>query len=468
MALTSSRWVLVAFVLFLGCGAPGPRATMHAPWSYHLASFRYLEPADAYAHWLRSVDVPGWVAGRRGVDGTWFEVHAGAAESVQDLASLRERLVVLGIDEVVPTDFRRWGTDAVATDDYRLYGYDAERSPSQLGTALHEVTRAFPCSPRFELVSYMALQRVTSVSNQVVRHYEPAGLDPFIDELADADPGSPVVAHAVFEDLPTRERLQVSLVWRAPSDSLPRTTGRWAGPGFDWSVASIRDEPRDDGQLVRLLWSPDGSMVGAVTAGSDAGYPLSEQLFDRSGCSGGAFNYSALWRPLGVLPDRFAPGDAPFAVETSILGQDYVNQKGGARWARRMKGRWSFSEAFLNEGEDAWTAALFDLESADEAAEVHGRIYTRQMERTWDSGRNRASKRAGGDGVYRVSVLGVPAWYLDQWTRQRLKELNFVQGPWVFAFGSFVASETPLRMESLKARAAMIPTLSGAGPGVPR
>jgi hypothetical protein len=467
VALTP-RCLLVAAALLVGCGTPGPSATAQAPWSYRLASFRYLEPADAYAHWLRDGGVPGWVAGRSGVDGTWFEVHAGAAESPGELAMLRERLVGLGVEAFVPADFRRWAADSVPVDDYALYGYDAERSPSQLGTALHEVTRAFPCSPRFELISYGALQRVPDLSRQVVRYYEPDDLDPLIQELADADPGEPVVAHAAFEDLPTGERLDVSLVWRTPSDEQPATTGRWAGPGFDWAVASIRDEPRDDGQLVRLLWSPDGSMVAAVTASSDAGYPLSEQLFDRSTCRGGAFSYAALWRPLGVLPDRFARGDAPFAVETSILGQDYVDMKGGARWARRMKGRWSFSEAYLHEAEDAWSANLFDLESAEEAEEVHGRLYTRQMERSWGSGRNRASKRAGGDGIYRVSVLGVPAWYVDQWSRQRLKELNFVQGPWVFAFGSFVASDNPLRMESLKARAAMVPALSGKGPDAGR
>jgi len=463
--LVRARLALLAFLAAssVGCSsAPhGPLATEDAPLSWRLASFRYLEPADAYALWLREAGVEAWTAGRRGVDGTWYEVHAGAAVDERELAPLGEQLRALGVEHRVVADFSSWGMDAIAAREYELYGYDETRSPIQLGPALHEVTRAFPCSGRFELVSYAAMQRVPDLPRLVREAYEPSELDPFIAELAAADRGFPVVAHAVFRDLPTDEELAVSMVWRTPPGDAAPPGEQWPGPGFDWTAAAIRGEPRDDADLVRLLWSPDSALVAAVTGDADRGYTLSEALFDRSTCSGGAFQYAALWRPLGVLPERFLAGDAPFAVRTSILGQDYVRQKGNARWARRMKGRWSFNQGFLHEHEDVWAAALFDLESADEASEVHGRLYTRQMERSWGSGRNRASKRRGGDGVYRVSVLGVPAWYLDKWTSQRLKELNFVGGPWVFAFGSFVVSDAPLRMESLKQRAALVPTLSG-------
>lgn len=463
-SLASSSLLLgLCCVLLFGCGRSnqGLLVSSDAPLSLKLASFRYLEPAEAYAAWVRDAGVAAWTSGRRGVDGTWFEVHAGAAKERDGLGEVRARLRALGVEDPVLADFRLWGMDAIAGKDYELYGYESQRSPIQLGPALHEVTRAFPCSARFELVSYAAMQRLPDVPALARKNFEPQGLDPFIAELAKADRGRPVVAHAVFQDLPTKETLKVSMVWRAPPEDAAPVGTRWPGPGFDWTTASIRGEPRGDGELVRLLWSPDSALVAAVSATSNLGYGLSEVLFDRRSCEGGAFQYAALWRPLGVLPEHFMEGDAPFAVETSIVGPEYARERGNARWARRMMGRWSFTQGFLHEGKGAWVAALFDLESSDEAVEVHGRLYTRKMERSWGSGRNRASKRAGRDGVYRVSVLGVPAWYLDHWTSRRTKELNFVGGPWVFAFGSFVTGDSPLRMESLKLRAAQIPTIHG-------
>ncbi len=296
----------------------------------------------------------------------------------------------------------------------------------------------------------------------------PEGLHEVVGGLADSDlEASPLLGRAVYSDLASGSQLAVDLVWRTPlpDTSVLGTSSRpLDGPGHPWLSRPLADPDWsfDDGlQPVWLAWTDGGERVAMVHGDDPAAWDLVPELFDRELCTGGVFSSAALWRPLGVLPGSFEPGDEPVAVSTGILGDDYVASKGGAGWARRMKGRWEYSGWFVARGEDLWTASVFDLETAAHAQEVHGRLYGGDMSRAWSSYGNEWAKELGWDAVYRTRVRGVAAWYVDMYRLDRHKELNFNEGPFIFAFGSWVLDPDPLLMEDMVSRASRLPLLGG-------
>ena len=259
----------------------------------------------------------------------------------------------------------------------------------------------------------------------------------------------------------------MDLAWRTPMPDvqlLGDSSEVLDGPGAGWQSRPLADPAwsfEDGPQPVWLAWTATGERVALVHADDPRGWGLVPELFDRELCDGGVFSSAALWRPLGVLPSSFEPGDATVAVGTGILGDEYVASKGGATWARRMKGRWEYDGWFVARGEDLWTASVFDLETTEQAEEVHGRLYGGNMARAWSSFGNEWAKDMGWDAVYRTSVRGVAAWYVDMYRLDRHKELNFHEGPFIFAFGSWVLDPDPLLMEDMVARASRLPLLGG-------
>ena len=201
--------------------------------------------------------------------------------------------------------------------------------------------------------------------------------------------------------------------------------------------------------------------LGRVTADDPAGWVIVPELFDRDLCNGGVFSFAALWRPLGVLPTSFGLRDVPVAVETAILGDDYVRSKDNARWARKLRGRWQYTTSFLHDRDDLWTASVFDLETTKDAQLTHGRLYTGNMSEAYNSYGNEWAKAMGWDAIYRTRVRGLPAWYIDKYRLSRHKELNFHVGPFIFAFGSWVLDADPLLMEDMIERASQLPPLGG-------
>ena len=446
------------------------RADGEHPWSILLGRFRYLESVAPFEAWLRDQGVPAWTVGRETRDdGRWFEVRVGAAAQRGELAGLSAELRALGFVGLEaddgPARAPDWTTDFT---DYVLYGYDAARIRAQLGPALHDLAAAFPCHPRFELVSFAAAHLVPELTAEMRDLVSPAGLHDVPGGLADSDlEASPVLGRAVYRDLASGVELAVDLVWRSPLPDptvLGESSRELDGPGHPWRSRPLADPgwSFDDGlQPVWLGWTEAGERVLMVHGDDPAAWELVPELFDRALCDGGVFSSAALWRPLGVLPARFEPGDAPVAVSTGILGDDYVASKGGASWARRMKGRWEYSGHFVARGEDLWTASVFDLETRDDAREVHGRLYGGNMSQAWSSYGNEWAKAMGWDAVYRTRVRGVAAWYVDMYRLDRHKELNFNEGPFIFAFGSWVLDADPLLMEDMVARASHLPLLGG-------
>ena len=457
----------------IGCAGPPAEPTptdVDHPWSIQLGAFRYLESVGPYETWLQDEGVPAWTVGRSTRDdGRWFEVRAGAAASRGELAGLANDLRALGFVDLQADDRHvRASEEFDDLSDYRLYGYEAERIRAQLGPALHELAAAFPCHPRFELVSFHAAHLVPELTTEMRGLVRPEGLHEVVAGLADSDlEASPVLGRAVYRDLVTGLELVVDLVWRTPLPDvsvLGASTRALHGPGADWLSRPLADPgwSFEDGlQPVWLAWTGGGERVAMVHAGRAGAWELVPELFDRELCDGGVFSSAALWRPLGVLPGAFEPGDVPVAVGTGILGELYVASKGGASWARRMKGRWEYTGWFVARGEDLWTASVFDLETSEHAEEVHGRLYGGNMAQAWSSFGNEWAKDMGWDAVYRTRVRGVSAWYVDMYRLDRHKELNFNEGPFIFAFGSWVLDPDPLLMEDMVARASRLPLLGG-------
>jgi len=440
------------------------------PWSIRLAAFRYLESVEPFEVWLRDQGIEAWTVGRDlRDDGRWFEVRAGAAATREELAGVAEELRALGFVDLEADDRRtRVGEEVTDFSDYRLFGYQAERIRPQLGPALHDMAAAFPCHPRFELVSFDASWQVPELTAEMRGLLRPEGLHEVVDGLAASDlEASPVLGRATYRDLVSGVELAVDMVWRTPLPDpavLGETSRRLDGPGYRWLSRPLADPGwsfADGLQPVWLAWTEAGERVAMVHADSEAAWQLVPELFDRELCEGGVFSSAALWRPLGVLPASFEPGDTPVAVGTGILGDDYVASKGGARWARRMKGRWSYNGWFVARDEDLWTASVFDLETSAHAADVHGRLYGGNMNQAWSSRSNEWAKDMGWDAVYRTRVRGVPAWYVDMYRLDRHKELNFHEGPFIFAFGSWVLDPDPLLMDDMVDRAARLPLLGG-------
>ena len=469
------RAALTALALagLMGCAGslsePEP-ADDDRPWSIRLGSFRYLESVGPYEAWLRDQGIPAWTVGRSAADdGRWFEVRAGAAATRQELSDLTSALHDLGFVDLEADDRRtRAAQEQTDLSDYVPYGYEADRIRAQLGPALHEAAAAFPCHPRFELVSFAAAHLVPELTAEMRLLVRPEGLHDVVAALADSDlDAAPVLGRAVFRDLVTGVDLTVDLVWRSPLPDvsvLGESSRSLDGPGGAWLSRALADPgwSFDDGpQPVWLAWTDRGERVLMVQAEDPRAWQLVPELFDRGLCTGGVFSSAALWRPLGVLPGAFEPGDSPVAVGTGILGDEYVASKGGASWARRMKGRWQYSGWFVARGEDLWTASVFDLKTSSDAEEVHGRLYGGNMARAWSSYGNEWAKDRGWDAVYRTRVRGVAAWYVDMYRLDRHKELNFNEGPFIFAFGSWVLDPDPLLMEDMVARAARLPLLGG-------
>jgi hypothetical protein len=452
------------WALVLACAAPPQTLDAAHPWSFRLGASRYLEATDAQIAWLADEGIPARAVGRTSFDeGTWYEVHVGAGATPESLSELDDALHELGFVAPELRDWREWG-DQAQTDlsDYQRYTYDPELTQVQVGPALHAISELQPCHPRLGLRSFAAAQLTRHNNELVDQALLPADLHAVVADLAQADPQNPIVSQGVWVDLPTGVELGVSMVWRAPLED-PALLGEpvwelgdWLGrpiaePGASWQGAEV----------VALLWTPGAERVALVTATDPAGYALVETLFDASYCQGGAFHYASLWRPLAVLPTSFGQDEVPVALATEILGEAYIASKGDAAWARRLDGRWQYSQHHLSEGVHLWGAAVFDLASREEARSVHTGLYSDSLRGGYGSYYNRLAKAYRMDAVYKTRVRGVPAWYLDFFQTRRSKELNFTEGPFIFAFNSYVYDPEPLLMDDMVDRAEQLPILGG-------
>jgi hypothetical protein len=455
-------WLLVA------CSGPQPsHVDLQHPWSIRVGGSRYLESSSSYAAWLQE-GAAAWLVGRdAGDEGTWYEVHVGATRDESDLASSREDLKALGYPSLPSSDFRAWSAAAF----FDLSGYvqferDDARTRAQLGLALGAFGEVFPCHPRFGLLAYSATQRTGRGPDETTRLTEPAGVHAVVSDLAESDfTQSPVIGHATYQDQVTGVELGVSVVWRGPlnsADPLGESEVKLHGPGFVWLSRPIAEPGQqwDESEVVWLGWAPDLDKVLIVTSGDPRAYDLVPVLFNRDLCDEGVFEYSALWRPLGILPVRYSTEDLPIAVSTKILSQYYVDLKGGASWARQMKGLWSFTLSYLSADKDFWAITVFDHETVEAADYNQNRLYSSAIRAGYQSDWNQFSKRTRRDATYRTNVHGIPAWYLDHYRSSKTKELNFAYGPFVFALDAHVSDADPLLMEDLVARAEDIPILS--------
>jgi len=460
-------------VLLTACGAGD--GALHGsldpdhPYSLRLGQFRYLESVLPFIDWLDEQGLPAYPVGHRTFDeGTWYEVHVGAATDEAELAPVVERLDELGFRDPDVRDLQRYGDHAFFDmSAYRLWSYDPVRTRDQVGDALHDLAASFPCHPRFGLVAFAAGYALEVDAALIQDNLVSRELHEVVRQLAvDSPDGLALTAHAVFADLVTGTTIQISSVSRTPlpdAVDLGEAAERFDGADGIWLARPVAEPGAtfDDPELVYLVWSEDRERITLVTADDPSGYELVPELFDRRFCDGGAFQFASLWRPLGILPTGFEPDDVPVAVDTSILGDDYVASKGNAAWARKMKGRWTYSTTYAHDAEDYWAVSVFDLETARAAEECHGKLYTREMWRAYRSWGNELARAWGMDAVYTTRIRGVRAWYVDHYRSQAHKELNFYAGPFVFALGSFVTDPDPLRMDDLVERAKSLPLLGG-------
>jgi hypothetical protein len=466
-------WLAPLLLALTACG-PGDEVLrtsldLDHPYSLRLGQFRYLESVLPFIDWLDDQGLPAYPVGHRTFDeGTWYEVHVGAAATEEELAPVVERLADLGFRDPQLRDLQRYADHAFFdVSDYQLWSYDPARTRDQVGDSLHELAASFPCHPRFGLASFTAGYALDVDSELIQDNLGAHELHDVIRELAsESSDGLAVSGHAVFGDLVTGATLQVSSVSRSPlpeAVDLGRAEEKFEGPAGSWFARPVVEPGAtfDGPEVIYLLWSEDRTQITLVTADDPVGYELVPELFDRRFCEGGAFQFASLWRPLGILPTRFEPDDVPVAVDTSILGDDYVASKGNAAWARKMKGRWTYSTTYAHDAEDYWAVSVFDLETARAAEECHGKLYTREMWRAYRSWGNELARAWGMDAVYTTRIRGVRAWYVDHYQSQAHKELNFYAGPFVFALGSFVTDPDPLRMDDLVDRAKSLPLLGG-------
>lgn len=462
---------LLLWNLLAGCGGTHSQAIVDQahPYSVPVGQFRYLESALPYVDWLEDQGLPAWVVGTRDFEeGTWYEVHVGAAAEADGLDTIRTKLTDLGYEATTVADYRSYAHRTFFDmSSYVLWTYDPARTATQVGPTLSTLASAFPCHPRFTLASFQAGYALEMERDYLSAQLFAEQLNEIVLELSQA-PSTlpPLTGWAVYEDLATGVRLSVSAVHRDPlpeSIDLGQHTERIEGPGWTWFARPIAEpsQPADASRVVYLLWSEDRSWVVLVSADDVRGYGLALELFDRNHCEAGAFQFASLWRPLGILPLGFEPEDHPVAVNTSIVGEDYVQSKGNVAWARKMKGRWTFSSTYMRQGEDLWSVQLFDLETSQAAEECHGKLYSSQMWQAYNTWGNEIAQAWGWDALYTTSIRGVRAWYVDKYQSEQIKELNLHTGPFVFALISFVGDEDPLLMDDLITRAERLPLLGG-------
>ncbi len=462
----------MSFLLALIVGCSGVHPTQldsESPWSIRVGSFRYLESSSSYVTWLHEEGVEAWVVGRSSSeDGTWYEVHVGAVGDKDDLEAHRRSLQALGYPPLPNSDYRTWSSDSFFDlSDYVQFQRDETTTTAQLGAALSAFGEFFPCHPRFELQEYSASQYTGRGPEETATLTQPNGIHLVAIDLAESDfTQTPVVGHAKYRDHVTGAELGVSMVWRSrlsAADPLGQEGQKLPGPGFDWSSRAVAEPGQQwesgKGEVVWLGWAPMLDKILIVTAEDPVAYSLVPVLFDREFCSEGVFESAALWRPLGILPPGYATTDLPIAVSTQILDQDYVDSRDGAKWAKRMKGRWAFTATFLSTDEDLWSSSVFDLETESAADDTHSNLYSSAIRRGYQSNFNQWAKLNRFDATYRTSVHGIPAWYLDHYTLTQSKELNFTYGPFIFAYSSYVLDPVPLLMDDLISRAEEIPIL---------
>lgn len=452
----SGRIAVALPLALLLLAVPGGAATVDdatQEWSVPLGSFRYQEVAVPFVEWLGERGVPAWTAEQVGGDGRWFEVRAGQSPAPDELDGLVADLRGLGFRGVAPevSPARPAGFDRTGLDRPAPGG-------ASLGPLLHGLAVALPCHPRFELISFHAAAPGADSTDEIDAVVLPAVHD-LVANLA-ADEAEPALAQAVVRDMVTGTSLYLSLVWRDPSGDLALVGSSTGRPeAVDWSAAPRAALP-DLEPAGWVAWSAGARHVLVVGADGETAGPLVGELLSGGGCTAGALSSPALARPLTVLPEGWLPGDRPVAVRSAILGAEYVGDKRGAAWAARMQGRWASTTWQQAASGDLWSLSVFDLETADAAREVHRWLYSDRMASIWASDDNAAARRLGLNAVYRTSVHGEPAWYVDTWWGAQHKELNFVAGPFVFAIGSYVRDTAPLRMGDLIARAELLPALA--------
>jgi hypothetical protein len=106
-----------------------------------------------------------------------------------------------------------------------------------------------------------------------------------------------------------------------------------------------------------------------------------------------------------------------------------------------------------------WSTSVFEFDTDGDAAEVHDRLYGDPMRAAWGTRAMQRARAGGRDAIYRTEVRGTEAWYIDLGRGAHHKELNFVSGPLIFTFGSYVLDANPLRMHNLIRRAERLPGL---------
>ncbi len=277
-----------------------------------------------------------------------------------------------------------------------------------MGVRLAEALQRLPCGPEIELIGLEASTPARAgIGGELLT---PETLPPEIADVL-ADQLDPVVAVAEYLKLDTGD------------------------------VARLVSVEGDDG--LRVAWSDDGGV-------------LSRRV--DSSCS--ALEAAAVAGFFESLP-LAQPEDMPVGLRTVSLGDEYAALKDGSAWVRGLDGSRSWTSWYSTPSGDLWSLSLLDLGSEEGAAEVWAGLYGNRMGRAEASAANRRAQATGGEALYRTEVRGRPAWYVDKYRRAGHKELNFAEGPYVVALGSWVLDSDPLRMQDLVARAEGLPTLGG-------
>jgi hypothetical protein len=152
--------------------------------------------------------------------------------------------------------------------------------------------------------------------------------------------------------------------------------------------------------------------------------PEVKQLLKSTGESGGIDADAAARKNIYVLPAKRPAGLVFLGFFTRQLDESYVREKGGAEWAREMKGIWNTDALYLDKGGRLVVVSYFDAESTVRAVRIYDVLYSLPTRLNKDA---RAAQVRGRGG-----------WFVDS---PAGRELNFRVGWYINAVNGYPKME---------------------------
>lgn len=354
-----------------------------------------------------------------------FDLHAGAAETQEELEEIAQRLDELEINYDY-TDFNDFADEIEAynetvTSQAVTFDNGVATFPAMLSKDVQNAITYMPVNLNYQIDGFYILD---------AENYREAGKDlsrtlPYL--LDDLESSMKAFCSATLKDALFDHQINVC------SAVVDADLEEFFAPALELAATQNLDEyafskknilglsfdvlcGEDDGDNVMVAWNAEKGIV-TYLLDEKLTFEKFQELVEQCLTDSTPLIYPQIRKTLAILPDQLDPPVLFLDYGLKKVGRDYVDSRFGADWAWGIFGHWQAeTNVYSEDGE--LSLASFDLDYDYNASDVHGLFMK-------DKNENLIS-----DNNHPYNVNGKSGWFIN-------KELSFSHKSYIFALNDF-------------------------------